>query len=203
MLTRRFFALTGAAACAPLLGIVGWARPASAQGYDPVAFIRDLGTQFVNVVNGPGSVDQKRAQMQPLVESAVDVDGIAMFCLGRFRRRATPQQLAEYTRLFHFVLLNSINARLGEFRGIGFDIGGARQSGNEAYVSTTIRRPNQQPANVQWVVSSIDGRPKIVDLVVVGTSLRVTQRDAYSSFLSRNGYSIDALITAMRRQLGQ
>ena len=202
MLTRRSFALSGTAVAAASASILGAAPRSWAQGGDAAAFIQDLGGQFVRIVNGPGSVVQKRAEMQPLVESAVDVDGIARFCLGRFWSRATPQQQAEYVRLFHYVVLNSITARLGEFRGIGLDVTGQRQAGGVSYVNSTIRRPNQEPASVQWVVSPVAGRLKIVDVIVVGTSLRITQRDEYSSYLARNGYNVNALIAAMRRQVG-
>jgi phospholipid transport system substrate-binding protein len=65
-----------------------------------------------------------------------------------------------------------------------------------------INRPNQQPNNVQWVVSMASGRPQIVDVIAEGTSLRVTQRSDYASYLARNGNNVDALLTAMQRQVG-
>jgi phospholipid transport system substrate-binding protein len=36
-----------------------------------------------------------------------------------------------------------------------------------------------------------------------GTSLRLTQRSDYASYLSHNNYDINALITAMRQQAEQ
>ena len=64
-----------------------------------------------------------------------------------------------------------------------------------------ISRPNQQPNNAQWVVSFQSGRPSIIDVLAEGTSLRLTQRSDYASFLARNGNNIDALINALRRQV--
>jgi phospholipid transport system substrate-binding protein len=55
---------------------------------------------------------------------------------------------------------------------------------------------------VQWVVDEVDGHPKIVDVVAEGTSLRLTQRSDYGSYLQQHGDSVDALIAAMRRQVG-
>ena len=196
MLTRRFLSLLAASAT------LAAAAPAWAQGGNATAFIQDLGGRIVAVVNGPGDVQQKRAQIQPLVESAVDVGGIARFCLGRFVRSATPQQLAEYTRLFHYVLLNSITGKLGQYRGVSFSMTSTQQRDGEVLVGSIINRPNQQPANVQWVVGSVGGQMKIVDVVIEGTSLRLTQRSDYSAYMSRNGNSVDALIGAMRQQVG-
>jgi phospholipid transport system substrate-binding protein len=45
------------------------------------------------------------------------------------------------------------------------------------------------------------GSPKIVDVVAEGTSLRLTQRSDYASYLSQHGNNVDALIAAMKAQL--
>jgi phospholipid transport system substrate-binding protein len=54
---------------------------------------------------------------------------------------------------------------------------------------------------VQWVVDSSTGSPKIVDVVAEGTSLRLTQRSDYASYLERHGNDIGQLLAALHRQL--
>ena len=144
---------------------------------------------------------QKEQQIRPLIDQAVDVDAIARFCLGRFVSTATPPQLTEFTRLFHGVLVNNITSKIGEYRGVTFHMTETTMRGGEAYVGTTVQRPNNAPTNVHWVVSTTTGAPKIVDVVAEGTSLRLTQRSDYASFLSHNANSIDSLLAAMRRQV--
>ena len=53
---------------------------------------------------------------------------------------------------------------------------------------------------MQWVVSQATGRPKIIDVIAEGISLRVTQRSDYAAFISRNNNDVSALINAMRQQ---
>ena len=55
---------------------------------------------------------------------------------------------------------------------------------------------------MQWIVSTASGRPKIIDVQAEGVSLRLTQRNDYSAFMTRNGNNVDALLDAMRRQTG-
>lgn len=196
MLTRRIL-LTLSAASAALL-IAG--PPAWAQAGDATGFVRQLGDELVAVVNGPGSVAEKRRRLDPLVEQSVDIDAIGRFCLGRYWRTATPQQQQEFQRLFRQVLLTNISGRLGDFQGVSFAMTSTNQREGGTFVGTTITRPNQQPNNVQWVVSNASGRPRIIDVIAEGTSLRLTQRSDYASFLSRNGSNVDALLDAMRRQ---
>jgi len=199
MLTRRAFLVTSAAAMALFA-----ARPSAwAQaGADPTGFVVTLGNQMAAIVNGPGTLEQKRARMQPLIEQAVDINGIGQFCLGRYWRTATPQQQQRFLQLFHAVLLNNITSKLGEFQGVTFRPTTTTQREGDYYVGTIINRPNQQPNNVQWVVSMATGRPLITDVIAEGTSIRLTYRSDYASYISRNGNSVDALLAAMQRQAG-
>jgi len=189
--------LTGAAALV-LAGITGL-RPAMAQQAQADAFVKAFANQLVAVVNGPGSSASKQQALAPLIENSVDVAAIARFCLGRYWNTATPAQQATYTQLFHQVLLNNISGHLGEYQGVTYTMTGSHPQGDDTLVGTVINRPNAPPANVQWVVRN--GTPKILDVVAEGTSLRLTQRQDYSSYLSRHGGSIDALLAALKRQL--
>lgn len=194
MLTRRHMLVVSAA-------LLAAPRHGSAQGVDPTRFVVNLGNALVEIVNSPGPYEDKKQRLAPLIENDVDVDGIARFCLGRFSRTATPQQIGEYTRLFHQVLMNNIFGKIGQFQGVTFKPTTTTQAEEGALVGTVIQRPNQQPNNVQWVVNSVSGQPKIVDVKAEGASLRLTQRNDYASFLSQNNGNLDALISAMKRQL--
>ncbi len=194
MLTRRHLLLLGTATLATLsAGPRAWAQ-------DATGFVINLGNQLAAIVNGSGSYEEKKRRLAPLVEQAVDIDGIAQFCLGIYWRRATPPQQTEFKRLFHAVLLNNIDGKLGQFQGVTFRPTTTQQRDGDSLVGTVIQRPNQQANNVQWVVTSTSGQPKIADVVAEGVSLRLTQRNDYSAFLTRNNSNVDALLNAMREQ---
>ena len=194
-LTRRHLLAITAAALA-----LASAHPVLAQDAAATAFVQSFGTRLVAIVNGAEPLPQKQAEIRPLIDGAVDVDGIAQFCLGHAALTASPQQKREFVQLFHGVLVNNITAKVGQFRGVSFRMTTSSARDGNVYVGTIVTRPNESPANVQWVVSSASGAPKIVDVVAEGTSLRLVQRADYASFLSHNGENVDALISAMRRQ---
>jgi phospholipid transport system substrate-binding protein len=75
-----------------------------------------------------------------------------------------------------------------------------RQQDDEAIVTTVVARPNNPPTSVDWVIEKPAVAPKIIDVVAEGTSLRLTQRQDYASYLTRNNNDVDALIGAMRQQ---
>ena len=109
------------------------------------AFVKSTGDRLVAVVNGPGSISAKRAAMTQIINSDVDVEGIARFCLGRYWKQATPEQQKQYLALFHEVLVTNITAKLGEYQGVTFTMGRSRPQDEEAVVSTTVVRPNNPP----------------------------------------------------------
>lgn len=192
MLSRRAtFAL-------PALLLPGLAHAQGTQGAS--GFVMSFGNNLTTIINGPGSYEEKKRRLEPLIERDVDIDGIARFCLGRFIRMASPAQQQEYMQLFRRVLLNNIFGKLGEFQGVTFIMTNTAQTGEGAAVGTLIQRPGQKANTVQWIVTEITGQPKIIDVKAEGTSLRLTQRNDYTSYLTRNSDNVGALLTAMRNQ---
>ena len=200
-LTRRdFLVFTTAAGLLAGLGAPGaWAQNANSSAIS--GFVNTFARELTAIVNGPQPAAQKKAALGPVIDRNVDVAKIARFCLGRFWASATPAQQAQYTTIFHRVLLNEISGHLGEYRGVTYSMGGETSQGANTLVGTTINRPNAPAANVQWVVDSSSGSPKVIDVVAEGTSMRLTQRSDYASYLSRHGNEISALLTALQQQL--
>jgi len=167
------------------------------------AFVKSTGDRLVAVVNGPGSAPTKRAAMTKILDADVDVDGIGKFCLGRFWRLATSEQQKQYLTLFHEVLVTNITSKLGEYQGVTFTMGRSKPQDDQAVVSTTVVRPNNPPTAVDWIIANPSSDPKIIDVVAEGTSLRLTQRQDYASYLAHNNNNVDALIAAMKNQIAQ
>jgi phospholipid transport system substrate-binding protein len=203
MLKRRILLVCSTAVALPF--VVKPMRLAFAQSANGPAgsFIKQVGDQLVAVVNSAGTEREKRDQMTNIIEQSVDVDGVARFCLGRFWRAASPEQQKRYIQLFHQVLVTNITSKLGEYKGVHFTMGRTQQRDDTEVVATVVERPNNPPTNVDWIVSSAASGPKIIDVVAEGTSLRLTQRSDYASYLAHNNDSIDALINAMRQQVAQ
>lgn len=191
--------LTLTAACL----IAGVAPAARAQTQEQAsAFIQSVGNNLVTVVNGSGSAAQKSAALAQVINNDVDVDGVARFVLGRFWRLATPQQQREYETLFHKVLVDGITAKIGDYEGVRFTVGRTSARNDGQMVASTIAGPKKPTTAVDWLVQSVNGSPKIADVVAEGTSLRLTQRDDYASFMVQHHDNVQALLDALRRQAG-
>jgi phospholipid transport system substrate-binding protein len=200
MLTRRALLTTAVALAAlPVMTMPGHAQPSDQAG----AFINTLLHDLTSIVNGNSPIQQKQAALAQIVDRDVDVNDVARFCLGRFWRTATPEQQRDYTALFHSVLLRNITSKIGDYQGVTFTVGRSQPREGGIAVASTVTRPNNPTAKVDWLISTASGSPKIVDVIAEGTSLRLTQRSDYASYLSRNNENVQALINAMRQQVSQ
>jgi phospholipid transport system substrate-binding protein len=203
MLTRRT-AMTIIGATALLVTPPGPARHAWAQaGEQAVTFVKSTSDRLAAIINSEGSFEEKRRRPQEVVDSTVDVDDLARFCLGRFWRIATPDQQKQYMTLFHDLLVTEIASHLGEYQGVRVTMGLARTSADTEIVITMVDRPNNPTTQVDWVIATNTGSPKVVDLLAGGTSMRLTQSADFAAYLARHQYNIHELIEGMRQQIAQ
>ena len=123
------------------------------------------------------------------------------YVLGRYGKVATPDQHAQFLTLFHQLLSYNITYQIKAYEGITFTVNSASVQGNDTIVDTTIASPDKPAADVGWAVDEVDGTPKIVDVIVAGTSLRITTRNDYASVITDNGGQVSALLSAMQNQI--
>ncbi|MEJ1976124.1 MAG: ABC transporter substrate-binding protein [Acetobacteraceae bacterium] len=181
------------------------AQGAEADPAQAAAFVKQAGLDLATVVSGAKSQADKEARLAVYMERVVDQDGVARFCLGRYWQVATPQQRADYLRLFRKVLLHGVVNRLGDYQAGSVQVIVSKpvEKPDGTYVPTTVDRPGNKPVDITWMVTAAADGLRIADVVAEGISLRQTQRSDYASFLSRNGGDVAVLIAALKKQVGE
>lgn len=198
---RIFLALAAFAAFLPLAGAPHRAAAQTDTEARAKNFVQQAASELTETVNGSAPTSEKQARLREIVDRTVDVDAVARFCLGRYWRQASPQQQEQYLKLFHAVLVNNITSKIGEYRGVSIAMKRTMMREGHVAVQTLVTRPNNAPSTVEWIVETEGSGPKIIDVIAEGTSLRLTQRSDYASYLARNGNNVQALIDAMRQQV--
>jgi phospholipid transport system substrate-binding protein len=202
MIPRRLVMITIGATALPII-LPNPVRYAWAEsGAQAVSFVKDTADRLVAIINSTG-VQERRRRVQQVLDSAVDVDDIGRFCLGRFWAIATPDQQRRYMALFHEVLASEIAGHLGDYRGVRVTMGLARASADTEIVITKVDRPGKPLGQIDWVVSTATGGPRIVDLLSEGVSMRLSQSEQFTAYLARHQYNIDDLIEALRQNVAQ
>ncbi len=160
--------------------------------------IRRLGEQAIAALGAPGaSLEAREARFRSLLSEGFDLAFIGRFVLGRYWRQATPEQRSDYLALFGEYVLKTYSARLGGYAGESMTILSERPAGTkDVVVSTRILRPSGPPIEAAWRVRRIGGRYRIIDIMVEGVSMVVTQRSEFAAVVQRHG--LQGLIEVLR-----
>jgi phospholipid transport system substrate-binding protein len=185
-----------------LAGVLTPVIPAAAAA-DPAAMISDLGSRALQVLGKNTPQSERVARFRELLREDFDVPAIGRFVLGRYWNTATPEQRAEFVKLFEDYVAIAYATRLAEYTGENFKVTGSRPEADGAIVSSQIIRPSgAAPVKVDWRLTGRNGNYKISDVSVDGISMAVTQRSEFASVIQHNGGQVQGLITMLRERTG-
>ena len=168
-------------------------------------FIGSLSNQ-VTTLNQDRSIDTttRRQKFMQLVETGFDLPWIAKFVVGRPWRTATTNQKKEYLELFKNLVELTYSKRFIEYAQQKIIVSGYKLGKRKfIFVESKLTDPNKPKGdiNVVWRLVPKGNSFKIVDVVIAGISMAITQRNEYSAVIKRNNGRFDALLEAMRNQI--
>ncbi|HZF36702.1 MAG TPA: ABC transporter substrate-binding protein [Candidatus Angelobacter sp.] len=182
------------------------AAPAGADDANPAAsaFMQSLGSKAINELTDPAVPQSDRqARFRTLLDEHFDMPAIAKFTLGRYWRTATDEQRTEFRKLFEDFLVQSYSTRFSEYHGEGFVVAGSTtDDGGTIVAHSKIDMPSSEDIRVDWHLRATDGGFVIVDIVVEGVSMAVTQRSEFASVIQSRG-GVAGLLDALRAKNAQ
>ena len=183
-----------------LLSVTAWPVAAAPSPDDARDLIQTVGTKVLDILKQNISQQEKFEKLVVLLDSSIDIDLVARLILGRYWRRATEAQQAEYLKLFRAYALDSLASKLHIYNGEEFEITDSAAVGKkDALVRTLIHSGDRPPLHVDWRIRERkDGDLVAIDLIVESVSLIVTQRSEFGAVVERNG--VDGLLDELRRR---
>ncbi len=186
-----------------LLGLIATSRvghAASTTERDAEVVVNRLVDNILQLIQQDGGDERQERRLMAAIESQTDLSLLARMTMGRYWRRATSGQQEAFVDLFRSYLLRSFSTRLRRYAGS--DLGAARRrfaiittqpvGKKDVIVRSKVAPPSGPPLQVDWRLRHRGGQPVIIDLVVEGISLLITQRSEFGSVLERVG--IDGLL---------
>lgn len=167
-------------------------------------FVQGLGEKALSILaNKSVTKEQANATFKQMLNDNFDLPAIGRFVLGRYWNVATPVEQQEYMQLFNRMVEKIYLDRFGLYSGEGFNVTGMRPDaqGTDKMVTSQVVRPQGPPVNVEWRVRDAGaGKFKIVDVIVEGVSMSVTQRAEFSSVIQRGGGTVESLLVMLRER---
>ena len=166
-------------------------------------FVKSTAESGLTFLSNPKSTrDEKKVEFKKLLNNSFDLDTIGRFALGRYWNQATPAQQQQYQALFRKMVVEVYSDRFNDYKGQKFEVKSARTISDTDSLVTSVIVPTDGSENVQvdWRVRTKGGANKIVDVLVTGVSMGVTQRSDFSSVIQRGGGNIDVLIDYLKKK---
>jgi len=162
----------------------------------PKEFISKLTTDASKVLASDYSKDEKMLKLIDLAEENVDINGIGMYSLGKYRKILSESQIKEYKILFRKYFLKSFSSRLSEYTDPKINVLSEEIINTKYTIVFSVLEANEKRPEIKidWRVYTINPEKLLVrDLIIEGLSLARTQREEFSSIIQNGDGNIEVL----------
>lgn len=144
---------------------------------------------------------QKASKFKKLLNQSFDIPRIGKFAVGRYWRKMSPAQQKEYQALFKNMLVNVYSVRFDEYQGQTVTLTDTvNLSDKDTLVKSIIKASSGgTEIPVDWRVRHNKGKYKVIDVMVAGVSMSVTQRSDFSAVIQRGGGDVSVLIEHLKQ----
>lgn len=152
--------------------------------------------------DGKLSQDQKMQETKQMVLANLDVNWMAKFTLGNYRRTLTPEEINQFTKIYaNYVskayadLVKSYNGQKAKVIHI------TTRSDSEFMVDMSIIDTNGQDGiKVSYLIRRANNEVlKVADIITEGVSLIRSQQSEFTNIISGRGF--DALLAELTKKL--
>jgi phospholipid transport system substrate-binding protein len=199
---RRLLALALAAAAMPLGYNAAFAGTPAARAE---AVVGELAGEVWGLFRS-GDLDPRTRleRLTGLLQSKTDVALLSRLVLGQHWQRLTEAQQARYRDLFGQVVLRNLAKRLDQYASGAtgpleqhFRMTGSQAVGKQdVLVRSTVTTPAGDTVDVDWRLRDAAQGPVIIDLIIEGISLLVSQRSEFAAVIERS--DMEGLLTELQ-----
>ena len=167
---------------------------------EPTTLITEIVNEASKILSSDDPVESKIIKLNNIAENNVDIDGIGMYTLGKYRKNLNESQKIKYKKLFNSYFLKSFSSRLVDYSDPKINVLSEKKI-NEKYtiVNTVLEETSKNPEiKIDWrIYTKNPERPLIRDLIVEGLSLARTQKEEFKSILQNNNEDIEYLFKSL------
>ncbi|MEM6621833.1 MAG: ABC transporter substrate-binding protein [Pseudomonadota bacterium] len=157
-------------------------------------------TELLGLLKDTTSVGAIAPKLRAIMETRSNMPQIARFSAGRVWLDMSDAQRSRYTDAFaHFVSVVYARQFVGFTGNPNIQISKILDAGRKGFlVQTPLISPSGTPLSVEWLISDRGGKVEVVDIVVEGISMAVTQREEIAAMFESRGGDIEQLIATLK-----
>ena len=167
---------------------------------EPTTLITEIVNEASMILSSNDPVESKIIKLNNIAETNVDIEGIGMYTLGKYRKNLNEDQRIKYKKLFKSYFLKSFSSRLVDYSDPKISVVSKKKI-NEKYtiVNTVLEETTKNPEiKIDWrIYTKNPDRPIIRDLIVEGLSLARTQKEEFKSIIQNNNGDINYLFKSL------
>ena len=167
---------------------------------DPSLLISELVSKASEILSSDDPVESKIIKLNDIAEQNVDIKGLSMYTLGKYRKSISEDQKLKYQKLFRRYFLKSFSSRLVDYSDPKIEVVSQKKlNDNYTIVNTKLEATNNNlELNIDWrIYTKNKERPLIRDLIVEGLSLARTQKEEFNSILENNDGNFEVLFKTL------
>ncbi len=172
----------------------------SSYAKEPGTLITEIVNEASKILSSSDPVESKIIKLNNIAETNVDIAGIGMYTLGKYRKNLTESEKIKYNKLFTSYFLKNFSSRLVDYSDPKIYVVSEKKI-NDKYtiVSTVLEETSKNPEiKIDWrIYTKNPERPLIRDLIVEGLSLARTQKEEFKSILQNNNNDISYLFKSL------
>ena len=167
---------------------------------NPSDLINEIVDDASKVLSSDDPVESKIIKLNDIAERSVDIDGIGMYTLGKYRKSISEEEISKYQKLFKSYFLKSFSSRLVDYTDPKIDVVSEKKvSDNYTIVNSVLAANKGRPeVKIDWrIYTKNPDKPLIRDLMVEGLSLARTQKEEFNSVIQNNNGDINSLFKVL------
>ncbi len=167
---------------------------------EPSTLITEIVNEASIILSSSDPVESKIIKLNNIAETNVDIVGIGMYTLGKYRKNLNEDQKIKYKKLFKSYFLKSFSSRLVDYSDPKISVVSEKRINNKyTIVSTILEETSKNPEiKIDWrIYTKNPERPLIRDLIVEGLSLARTQKEEFKSIIQNNDGDINYLFKSL------
>lgn len=159
------------------------------------AFIGDLGSQIIKVVNNKSPIREKQEKLRELFQNNASVINISRAALGAKWRTLSAKKKLEFSNAFIDYLVHKYGKQFEEFRGATIVLERSIDAGKRGVlVNTRLIMPGTAPVSIKWQVWRKKDAFKLLDIIIEDISMLTMEREEIKNRLTTHKGIIELLI---------